>query len=187
MHQVFTTERMGLKKQLSDTEWGKLIVCIVACQAAGLVGAIFTVSSAGTWYQTIEKPDFTPPSAVFGPVWTALYILMAIAAYKIWVLGWDNIKVKIGLILFLIHLLVNATWSFSFFGLQNPYLGLINIVILLVLITVTTIYFFKLRLISGLLMIPYFLWVAFATALNYSIYELNPPETLQTLVTQNLL
>lgn len=185
MDQVFTTDKMGLKEQLGNTEWGKLIVSIVACQAAGLVGAIFTVSSTGTWYQTIEKPDFTPPSAVFGPVWTGLYILMAIAVYKVWVLGWDNIKVKIGLILFLIQLLVNATWSFSFFGLQNPYLGLVNIVILLVLITVTTIFFFKLRKISGFLMIPYFLWVAFATALNYSIYELNPPEALQTLTTQS--
>ncbi|MGB3181767.1 MAG: TspO/MBR family protein [Cyclobacteriaceae bacterium] len=177
---------MGLKKQLKNTEWGKFILCILACQAAGLAGAVFTVSSSGSWYQTIEKPSFTPPSAIFGPVWTTLYVLMGIAAYKVWVMGWDNIKVKIGLILFMIQLLINAAWSFSFFGLQNPYLGLINIVILLVLIVVTTIYFFKLRQISGWLMVPYFLWVSFATALNYSIYELNAPTALNMLAQEYL-
>ncbi|MFA0964607.1 TspO/MBR family protein [Roseivirga sp. BDSF3-8] len=168
---------MSLKNVLKRTDWGKLIVSVLACQAAGLAGAFFTASSVGSWYQTLNKPEFTPPSWVFGPVWTILYFLMAFAAYKIWILGWDNIKVKIGLVLFLIQLILNAAWSFSFFGLQNPYVGLLNIVILLVMITVTTIYFFSLRKISGWLMVPYIAWVGYATALNYAIYELNAPIT----------
>lgn len=148
----------------------KLILFIVICEGAGLIGSIFTFSAIPTWYQALNKPEFSPPNSVFGPVWTTLYLLMGISAYLIWASGK---KVKNALTLFWIHLFFNATWSVMFFGLRNPLLGLINIVILWILIVVVTYRFWKINKSAGLLLLPYLAWVSFATYLNYSIWFLN--------------
>lgn len=151
----------------------KLVVSIVACLAAGAIGSIFTRNAIPTWYATLEKPPFTPPSWLFAPVWTLLYILMGIAAFLVWRKGLENRQVRIALIVFLIQLILNALWSVVFFALESPLSGLIVISILWVAILVTVIKFFKISRVASVLMWPYLLWVTFADILNASIWLLN--------------
>ena len=152
---------------------GKLIICIVACLGAGVIGSVFTRSAIPTWYATLEKPAFTPPNWLFAPVWTLLYILMGIAAFLVWRKGLENRQVRIALIVFLIQLVLNALWSVVFFGLESPLYGLVVISILWVAILVTIIKFFKISRVASVLMWPYLLWVTFAAVLNSSIWLLN--------------
>jgi benzodiazapine receptor len=152
----------------------KLVVSIVACQCAGLIGSVFTTPNIPTWYATLEKPIFTPPSWLFAPAWITLYLLMAIAAFLIWRRGLAHEGVKCALIVFLVQLVLNALWSVVFFGLQSPLWGMVVILALWVAILLTTIKFFKLSVAAGSLMLPYILWVSFASALNISIWLLNP-------------
>ena len=97
----------------------RLIISILACEAAGGIGAIFTTSAIPTWYAALRKPSFTPPNWIFGPVWTALYTMMAVAAWFVWKRGGFPAQL-IALSLFLLQLLINALWSPLFFGLRNP-------------------------------------------------------------------
>ena len=150
----------------------KLVFSIIICQAAGLIGALFTSSSVGSWYSTIQKPAFNPPNWIFGPVWTTLYILMGVSLYVI-LTKRRNRKVKIGLTLFGIQLVLNSLWSFLFFGLERPLFGLIEIPILWVFILLTIIQFWKIDKKASYLLIPYLLWVTFAAVLNYYIWFLN--------------
>lgn len=152
----------------------KLIVSIVACQCAGLVGSIFTMSAIPTWYATLEKPTFTPPNWLFAPAWVTLYLLMGISAFIIWRRGWDNRPVKVALSVFLIQLVLNAFWSVAFFGLESPLYGVIVIVALWVAILLTILRFFNISTTAGILLLPYILWVTFAAVLNVSILVLNP-------------
>jgi tryptophan-rich sensory protein len=150
----------------------KVIICVALCLAAGGIGAFFT--ETGQWYQELEKPVFNPPSWVFGPVWTTLYILIGIAAGLVWSEKFSkNEHRKRAMRWFWIQLVINTLWSFSFFGLKNPLVGLINIILLLVAILITTRLFFSINKLSGWLMIPYILWVSYATVLNFSIWSLN--------------
>ena len=151
----------------------KLIVSIVVCVLAGVTGSLFTASSVGTWYSTINKPSFNPPSWIFGPVWTFLYVLMGIALFRIWSLGIEKTGVKNVMVFFGIQLILNALWSFSFFGLKSPITGLINILILLIFIVLTLMKFRKIDKLAGNLLIPYLLWVSFASVLNFEIWRLN--------------
>ena len=151
----------------------KLIVCVVACLAAGAIGSVFTRSAIPTWYATLEKPSFNPPNWLFAPVWTLLYILMGVAAFLVWRRGLENRQVRIALIVFLIQLILNALWSVVFFGLESPLYGLAIISILWVAILVTVIKFFSISRVASVLMWPYLLWVTFAAVLNASIWLLN--------------
>jgi benzodiazapine receptor len=151
----------------------KLVVSIVACLAAGAIGSIFTRSAIPTWYATLQKPVFSPPNWLFAPVWTLLYILMGIAAFLVWRKGLENRQVRIALIFFLIQLVLNASWSVVFFGLESPLYGLIVISILWVAILVTVTKFFKISRAASMLMWSYLLWVTFAAVLNSSIWLLN--------------
>ncbi|MGB8707334.1 MAG: TspO/MBR family protein [Dehalococcoidia bacterium] len=151
----------------------KLIICIVACLAAGAIGSIFTRSDIPTWYATLEKPAFTPPNWLFAPAWTLLYILMGTAAFLVWRKGLENRQVRTALIVFLVQLILNALWSVVFFGLESPLCGLIVISILWIAILVTAINFFKISRVASVLMWPYLLWVTFAAVLNSSIWLLN--------------
>ncbi len=151
----------------------KLIISIILCQLAGLIGSLFTGSSIQTWYVTLKKPVFAPPNWLFAPVWTILYLLMGIAAYLIWRRGFDQPQVKTALSLFAVQLILNALWSPVFFGLRSLLAGFIVIVILWIAILLTIIRFSKLSTIAGVLMIPYLLWVSFATIINYSLIVLN--------------
>jgi len=158
---------------MKGTDVYKLVITILVCQIAGFIGSIFTRASVLTWYPTLAKPRFAPPDWVFAPAWISLYILMGIAAFLIWRKGWDRKEVRTALLLFAIQLTLNTLWSFLFFGLKSPLAGLIGIVLLGIMIILTIRSFLRVSNTAGLLLIPYFLWVAFATGLNLAIWYLN--------------
>lgn len=151
----------------------KLIVAIVVCELAGIIGSIFTASAIPNWHATLAKPALNPPSWIFGPVWTTLYALMGIAAFLIWKKGWDRTDVRKALYVFGIQLVLNALWSIIFFGLQGPAWAFANIVLMWLAIVWTMILFYKISKPAVWLLIPYILWVSFAAYLNYSIWTLN--------------
>lgn len=149
-----------------------LIGLILLCEGAGIIGSLFTFSSIPTWYASLNKPIFSPPNWIFGPVWTTLYALMGISLYLVIS---DKRKVirKKALIVFGIQLLLNTTWSIVFFGLRDPLLALVNIILLWTAILFTIKYFYKINKFAGNLLIPYILWVSFAALLNLAIVLLN--------------
>ncbi|MDQ5928028.1 MAG: hypothetical protein QG633_466 [Patescibacteria group bacterium] len=151
----------------------KLVVAVVVTQLAGIIGSLFTFSAIPTWYATLTKPELNPPSWVFGPVWTTLYLLMGVSAFLIWQKGWARKDVKIALSVYGVQLVLNALWSIVFFGMQNPGLALVNIALLFVSIVATMVLFYKISRPAMYLLIPYILWVSFASYLNYAIYALN--------------
>ena len=151
----------------------KLLISIVACQCAGLIGSVFTTPAIPTWYATLQKPAFTPPNWLFAPAWTTLFLLMGISASIIWHRGLENRQVKAALMVFLIQLILNMLWSIAFFGLQSPISGVIIIVLLWAAILLTIIVFFKISRLAGSLLLPYIGWVTFAAILNVSISILN--------------
>ena len=149
-----------------------LVVLLLLCFAVSGIGGAATSTSVGTWYQTLQKPSFNPPSWIFGPVWTALYIFMAIAGWRVWRLG-PSIAGRRALVLFAVQLLLNVGWSLLFFGAQRIDLALAEIVVLLATIVGTAVLFGRLDRWAGALFVPYVLWVGFATLLNASIWWLN--------------
>ncbi|MBW2966057.1 tryptophan-rich sensory protein [Candidatus Woesearchaeota archaeon] len=149
----------------------KLIISIIIPFLASAIGSLFTASSVSTWYVELIKPSFNPPSWVFGPVWTLLYLLMGIALYLIWV---DKAKNKEKAYwTFGIQLGLNALWSILFFGLRNPLLAFIEIIVLWIAILMTIIYFYRINKKTIYLLLPYILWVSFAAVLNFSLMILN--------------
>jgi tryptophan-rich sensory protein len=152
----------------------KLVVSLVACQCAGLIGSIFTTPAIPTWYAALEKPSFNPPNWLFAPAWITLYLLMGVAAFLIWRKGLEQKEVRAALVIFLVQLVLNALWSVVFFGLQSPLYGVVVILALWVVILLTILSFFKLSTAAGALLLPYILWVSFAAVLNVSILVLNP-------------
>jgi translocator protein len=159
----------------------RLIISLALPQMAGLIGSFFTISAISSWYATLQKPSFSPPNWIFGPVWILLYILMGISIYLIWqkidempeAPNAQDKKVKNVVLLFWIHLIFNAAWSIIFFGLQNTGLALLNIIIIWLLIVILIIKFWRINKWSAYLLIPYLIWVSFASALNYFIWRLN--------------
>lgn len=149
-----------------------LIFFIAICLSAGGIGAIATTPEIDQWYVTIEKPKWNPPAYVFGPVWTTLFVMMAIAAWLVW--KPDGFKsVKTPLTLFAVQLALNVAWSWVFFHFHQLGWAFAEIVILWLAILATTISFFKCQAIAGWLMVPYLAWVSFASVLNYAIWQLN--------------
>lgn len=148
-------------------------VFVLLSQLAGVVGSLFTASSVSSWYTTINKPPFNPPSWVFGPVWILLYTMMGIAAYLVWQKYNISETAKYATILFFIHLVFNSLWSIIFFGLKNPGLAFVEIVILWLMVLILIILFYNVDKRAAYLMLPYFLWLSFASLLNYSIWRLN--------------
>lgn len=155
-------------------DWVKLVICIAVCLGAGMIGSLFTQQSVSSWYTTLQKPAFSPPNWLFAPVWTLLYILMGIAVFMVWHKGLKQSQIKQSIIIFIIQLVLNVAWSFSFFGLRSPLAGLFVIVLLWIAILLTIISFFRVSRTAAYLLIPYILWVSFATILNSSLYMLNP-------------
>lgn len=151
----------------------QLTAAVVICESAGVIGALLTDTGQSPWYQTLNKPSFTPPGWVFGPVWTILYLLMGIATFLIWRAGWQHTAVKWALIAFAIQLLLNAVWTPIFFGLHSPTGGFVVIVILWLAIAATIILFYPISRLAGILLIPYLLWASFAAVLNGAIVMLN--------------
>ncbi|MBE98610.1 TspO/MBR family protein [Flavobacterium coralii] len=152
----------------------KILIMVVTCVAVGYLSGEVTREGVTTWYPTLEKPVFNPPNWVFAPVWTILYILMGVAAGLVWQRTDEQKEtVKKGLTFFGIQLVLNALWSYLFFGLNNPMLALIEIILLLLMIYETYIQFKKVNTLAAWLLMPYLAWVAFATVLNASIWWLN--------------
>jgi tryptophan-rich sensory protein len=152
----------------------KIIVSVTICLAVGYLSSIVTQSSIKTWYPTIEKPSFNPPNWVFAPVWTLLFILMGIAAGLVWdKISTEKELVKKGLLFFGVQLALNALWSYLFFGFNNILLASIEIVLLLLIIYETYLIFKKIDKKASYMLIPYMLWVGFASILTITIYFLN--------------
>ena len=149
----------------------KLIIAILIPLCVGFTSGFFTAGNVSGWYQTIQKPSWNPPSWIFGPVWTTLYALMAVAVWRIGVPR--SAAQKRAVVLFVVQLLLNGIWSPAFFGLESPLLGLIIIVPMWIAIAMTLVAFWRLDRTAGLLMAPYLLWVSYATMLNGAIYALN--------------
>ena len=145
---------------------------LVLSAAVAVVSGAATVHSVGTWYPTLTKPSFNPPNWLFGPVWTVLYIAMAVAAWRVWRLrGQVNIVPALGL--YAGQIALNFAWSLIFFGLHHIAAALVDIVALLLVLAATVWAFWKTDRIAGLLMVPYLAWVSFAALLNFAIWRLN--------------
>lgn len=148
----------------------KLLASLLIPQLAGGLGAIFTSSAIPQWYAELAKPAFTPPSWVFGPVWTTLYLMMGIALYIVWS---KPRPTHLPLLVFALQITLNALWSVLFFGLREPGFALIEITLLWGAILWNILVFWRVSRTAASLLIPYLLWVSFATALNYGIWALN--------------
>lgn len=146
---------------------------VVLCLAVAAAGGAVTSTSVDTWYAALEKPAFNPPDWVFGPVWTALYLMMALAAWRVWRLPRER-GVRAALGLWALQLALNLTWSYVFFGARMMGAALAEIAVLLVAIVATLALFWRLDRIAGALLVPYAAWVAFAMVLNASLWRLNP-------------
>jgi tryptophan-rich sensory protein len=151
----------------------KLVICLAITFLAAFLGSIATGPAIPTWYASLAKPSFNPPNWIFGPVWTVLYILMAVSAYLVWQKGLSDSSVRIALALFVVQLVLNALWSILFFGLWQPLAGFIDIAALWVALLFTILNFLKISAVAGWLLIPYILWVSFAAILNLCIFALN--------------
>lgn len=149
-----------------------LVSWLLICFTASAIGAVASIQ-AKSFYALLTQPSWAPPAWLFGPVWTTLYTLMAIAAWLVWREGGFRTR-KQALVLFLLQLAFNALWSWLFFAWQLGGAALANILILWLLIAATLVSFSRINTLAGSLLIPYFLWVGFATALNYSLWQLNP-------------
>lgn len=149
-----------------------LILSVLIAQSAGLIGTIFTASSITTWYATLIKPEWTPPSWLFGPAWITLYTLMGIAAWMIWKQR-KKPAARSALKVYGAQLVLNSIWSPLFFGLQNPGLAFFEIIILLITIVLTIIFFWRINKWAGIILLPYLAWSSFATFLNFTIWQLN--------------
>jgi len=149
-----------------------LVVCLLVTFAAAALGSIATGTSVGQWYQSLTKPSLTPPDWVFGPVWTALYIMMAVAAWLLWQKkGFYHVRWPLAL--FLLQLALNTLWSVIFFGLRSPALAAIEIVVLWLAIAATLVAFWRHSVVAALLLLPYLAWVTFAALLNFQFAWLN--------------
>jgi tryptophan-rich sensory protein len=152
----------------------KILVVVVTCLVVGYFSGMVTRSAILNWYPTLVKPIFNPPNWIFAPVWSMLFVMMGVAAGLVWSkIESEKEIVKSALIFFAIQLALNALWSFLFFGLKNPMLAGLEIIILWLMIFETYTKFAKINKIAGYLFIPYLLWVSFAAVLNGSIWWLN--------------
>jgi tryptophan-rich sensory protein len=151
-------------------QWVVLALLLLLCLGVGALGGFATSSAIESWYRTIAKPSWTPPDWLFGPVWTLLYIMMAVAAWLVW-----KTKDRIGpaMALFAVQLALNLAWSFLFFGARSPGLAFIELVMLWVAVLLTMLAFFGRSTAAGLLFVPYLAWVSFAGALNLAIWAMN--------------
>ncbi|MDF1535274.1 MAG: tryptophan-rich sensory protein [bacterium] len=154
-------------------------IFLMMCLGAELTGSLLTAPAIRSgWFEALEKPAFNPPAWVFGPVWTALFFLMAVAAWLVWRQEGEK-PVRIPLVAFYIQLVCNVMWSALFFGSMRPGWALAEIVILWGLILITAMLFYRVSRLAGLLFIPYLGWVAFAAVLNGFIWWMNREGVVQ--------
>ena len=149
-----------------------LVVFVGLCLAVGALGGWVTADSVKTWYTTINKPSFTPPNWVFGPVWTGLYVLMGIAGWRVWCKARPD-QLRVPLALFAVQLALNLAWSVVFFGAHSVAGAVVVIVGLGAAILATMVAFRRIDGLAALLLVPYALWVVFAAVLNIAVWQLN--------------
>ncbi|GAB4223908.1 MAG: TspO/MBR family protein [Kiloniellaceae bacterium] len=149
-----------------------LLVFVVICLAAGRLGAALTEPALETWYRGLAKPAWTPPDVVFPVAWTLLYLFMGIAAWLVWKTA-ERGELKLPLTFFFGQLIINVLWSFSFFSQRNPFLGLITLGALVLAVILTTVAFSRISRPAGWLFLPYLLWLGYAAALNFAIWQMN--------------
>ncbi len=167
---VGSTRNRNLKGPARSTL--ALLAFMAACFGAALVGSAFTAPSVPVWYEGLVKPSFTPPSWLFGPVWSVLYLAMAIAGWLVWRHQRES-STTLALALFGGQLVLNVLWSILFFGLQAPGIALVEILTLWVAIFATLLSFWRISKIASWLFVPYLAWVSFASILNFEIWRLN--------------
>ena len=158
---------------MEKNELYRLILSIIICQMAGVIGSIFTAGSVTSWYPTLVKPSFSPPGFYIGLIWIVLFTLMGISLFLIWRETPSNLAARIALYFFAAQLIVNVLWSVAFFGMRSPISGLVVIAFLWILILITIIKFWPINRTAALLLIPYIAWVSIAAYLNFSIWRLN--------------
>jgi len=149
-----------------------LIVFLLISLGVGLFASQFTAPYVADWYTDLAKPEWAPPDVVFTPVWTLLYIMMAVAAWLAWHKG-HLAPTAPPLLLFFLQLALNAMWWVIFFAHQQPGLAFVEIILLWIVILATIVSFWRIERLAGLLMVPYLFWVAYAAALNYTIWRMN--------------
>ena len=152
-------------------QWAMLAIFVVICFAAAGVGSLATSTSVGSWYPTLRRPSWNPPDWIFGPVWSSLYLCMAVAAWLVWRSG--AVGTKYALLLFFVQLGLNVFWSVIFFGFRLPGQAFVEIVALWAAIVLTAAAFWRASALAGVLFLPYLVWVSFAAILNYTIWQLN--------------
>jgi benzodiazapine receptor len=152
--------------------WVSLVPFVVVCFTAAGIGSLFTSKSVNTWYTQLRKPEWTPPNWIFGPAWTTLYLMMAISAWLVWRSS-DWYSARFALALFAIQLVLNTMWSIAFFGLHEVGPAFGEILLLWMMIIATAVAFLPLSLLAAWLLIPYIVWVAFASYLNFRIWQMN--------------
>jgi benzodiazapine receptor len=168
---TFGVKEEGVRNTIERSDAYRLVASILFCEAAGVVGSLFTISAITTWYATLQKPWFTPPSWLFAPVWLSLYFLMGLALYLLWK---RKEKTGPGLTAFGIQLALNVLWSAVFFGAHLLFFGFVVIVALWLTIAATMALSYKVSRSVVALLAPYILWVTIASALNYYVWILNP-------------
>ena len=151
----------------------RLVISLALPLAVGALSGLATARSVTDWYPTLAKPPFNPPPSAFGPVWTALYVMMGVALYLVWRVGWQRPGVRTAVVLFAVQLALNGLWSLLFFGLHSPALAFAEILMLWAAIAATAWAFRRVAPAAGMLMVPYLAWVTFAAVLNGSIWWLN--------------
>ena len=152
--------------------WLSLLPFLLACFAAAAIGVGTTRGSVKTWYPTLHRPVWTPPDWVFGPIWNPLYLMMALSSWLIWRDSpWPDARPA--LLLFAIQLVLNALWSILFFGLHRPGPAFAEILLLLTMLVATIVAFLPLSFLAAWLLLPYAVWVIFASYLNFRIWQLN--------------
>jgi len=162
----------GNKNQRLSSGYLSLAVFIILCLAISAAGGAITLTSVNDWYLTLTKPFFNPPDWIFGPTWTLLYLCIAVAGWRVWQNSIGQLRQRV-MAVYAIQLGLNFGWSFLFFGLKRIDLALINISVLLAVIVINGVLFWRVDQLAGALFAPYACWVAFATLLNTSIWLLN--------------
>ncbi len=165
---IFEQKNFFMQKNL------RIAAIVLTCLAVGYFSSLVTRDNIPTWYATLKKPFFNPPNWVFAPVWTILYIMMGIAAGRVWnKVDSDQQNVKKGMYFFIIQLALNALWSYLFFGMHNLFLSIIEIILLWLMIYETYSQFKKVDRLASKLLIPYLVWVSYASILTASVWYLN--------------
>jgi len=166
------TEGRTLSELTARHKTAALLVSLAVCFAAAAAASPVTRSATASWYHEIRRPSWTPPDRVFAPVWTALYAMMAVAAWTVYCRGGFRTQ-RLGLTLFITQLVLNAAWSFIFFGLRLFGVALVELVLLWCAILATMLVFWRRSTLAGWLMLPYLVWVTYASTLNFAIWWLN--------------